>query len=70
MQNRRIFLKSIAPLAAAVALPKIAEASKENNLEDACQFHADKLAEAMREMYGGNWEIALSATSIFGRRYV
>lgn len=66
MHNRRIFLKSIAPIAAALSLPKPAEASQ----ADLCQFHADKLAEAMKAKHGGEWVIALNPQggSIFGRR--
>jgi hypothetical protein len=66
MQNRRIFLKSIAPLAAALSLPAKAEGSQ----EDDCRFYADRLEEAMKAKHGGDWVIALNPDggSIFGRR--
>lgn len=69
MSSRRIFLKSIVPFAAVVALPKTSEARQVMD-EDICQFHADGLAEAMKARHGGEWVIALNphGGSIFGRR--
>lgn len=66
MHNRRIFLKSIAPLAAAFSLPSNSEASQ----DDDCRFYADRLEEAMKAKHGGEWMIALNPNggSIFGRR--
>lgn len=51
MQSRRIFLKAIAPAAAALSLPAKAEDSQ----DDICRFHAERLAEAMKARHGGNW---------------
>lgn len=65
MTNRRIFLKALVPLAAALTLPGTAEAEI-----DLCQFHADGLAAALKAKHGGNWDVTLNpeAGSIFGRR--
>lgn len=69
MKNRRVFLQSFAPIAAAIVLPTKSMA-QEDPQEDLCQFHADGLAAAMQEKYGGNWRIALNPAggAIFGRR--
>lgn len=66
MHSRRIFLKSIAPVAAALSLPAKSEASQ----VDDCRFYADRLEEAMKAKHGGEWIIALNPQggSIFGRR--
>jgi len=65
MQDRRIFLKSIAPFAAAMAMPNTSEANT-----DQCRFYADKLQDAMKARYGGTWDVTLQpeAGRIFGRR--
>lgn len=65
MQNRRIFLKSIAPLAVALSLPTKTEAS-----QDDCRLCADRLEEAMKATHGGEWVIELNPAvgAIFGRR--
>jgi hypothetical protein len=65
MNDRRIFLKSLAPFAAAVAMPVSSKAHT-----DQCRFYADKLQDAMREQYGGEWDVTLQPEngSIFGRR--
>lgn len=66
MHNRRIFLKSIAPLAAALSIPAKTEARQ----DDDCRFYADRLEEALKAKHGGDWVIALNPQggSIFGRR--
>lgn len=66
MHSRRIFLKTIAPIAAALSIPAKTEASQ----DDPCRFYADRLEEAMKEKHGGDWVIALNPNggSIFGRR--
>lgn len=51
MHSRRIFLKTIAPIAAALSFPEKTEASQ----DALCQFHAERLAEAMKARHGGNW---------------
>jgi hypothetical protein len=48
--TRREFLKSMAPLTAALVLP--ASARAEIDLND-CQVHADRLAKAMARIHGG-----------------
>lgn len=58
MSSRRIFLKSIAPFAAAVTFPKISE-SRQVPEEDICRFHAEGLAQAMKAMHGGEWKVVL-----------
>lgn len=52
MPNRRTFLKSIVPVAAAITFPKTAEAS-----QDLCQFYADQLEAAMKARHGGDWSV-------------
>lgn len=66
MHNRRIFLKSIAPLAAALSIPT----KTEGRQDDDCRFYADRLEEALKAKHGGDWVIALNPQggSIFGRR--
>lgn len=67
MRNRRIFLKSVIPLAAAITLPRSAVASEKPDL---CRFYADCLRDAMKEQHGGEWDVTINpdAGSIFGRR--
>lgn len=54
MPSRRLFLTSLVPIAAAITLPKAADASPQPD-EDLCQFHADGLAAAMKAKHGGVW---------------
>lgn len=65
MEDRRIFLKSILPFAAAISIPTKTDAS-----DDQCRFYADKLQAAMKSRYGGEWDVTLlpEAGRIFGRR--
>lgn len=57
MQNRRIFLKSIAPAAAALTIPATAEA---NQQDDLCRFYAEQLGAAMKARHGGDWNIDIN----------
>lgn len=60
MHNRRIFLKSFAPIAAAIAFPDTSEAKP-----DLCQFYANGLAEALSEKHGGSWSVKADAENEF-----
>lgn len=60
MHNRRVFLKSFAPIAAAIAFPEISEAKP-----DLCQVYANGLAEALSEKYGGSWSVKADTENEF-----
>jgi hypothetical protein len=70
MSNRRIFLKSLLPIATVLTLPNTAEASQDAE-DDLCQLYADGLANAMKARHGGEWSIDVNhstACAIIAKR--
>ncbi|MGQ4813070.1 hypothetical protein ACCZ74_12320 [Agrobacterium vitis] len=54
---RRDFLKLAAPAAVIAAIPGKSIASHDDG---SCEYHAQKLADAMKNMHGGKWKISIS----------
>lgn len=52
--NRRSFLCAAPAAVALSAVPAIA--CKTMTLEELCDYHAEKLCEAMRQLHGGRWD--------------
>lgn len=55
--NRRSFLSAI-PAAALAASPDMP--SQTMTLEELCDYHAEKLCDAMQALHGGKWQWGVS----------
>jgi len=55
--TRRVFLKTAPLVAASTVMPTNASAS------DQCDYHIQKLAEAMKALHGGEWRVDINHAS-------
>lgn len=55
--NRRAFLSAV-PAVALAASPALSE--PQMSLEELCNYHAEKLRDAMQSLHGGKWDAHIS----------
>ena len=59
--NRRSFLRAAPVAGAVIVAPALALATPSPiTLEDVCDYHAEKLSEAMQKLHGGKWHSHIS----------
>lgn len=64
--NRRSFLRAAPVAGAVIAAPALALAvspampSQSMTLEEICDYHAEKLRDAMQALHGGQWQWGVS----------
>lgn len=60
--NRRSFLRAAPVAGAVIAAPALAFSapSQAMSLDELCEYHAEKLSEAMQKLHGGKWHSHIS----------
>ncbi|MDR2309787.1 MAG: hypothetical protein LBE54_02240 [Brucellaceae bacterium] len=60
--NRRHFLRAAPVAATVIAAPALAFSapSQSMTLEELCDYHVEKLCEAMQKLHGGKWHSHIS----------